>query len=94
MYLISREVDEWPPDFRQQEYPDIHSLQQLLHVTHQYSTAFLAGLTDDLARPLQMPWGVELPLDWCIWHVIEHEIHHRGELSLILGLLGREAPDV
>jgi uncharacterized damage-inducible protein DinB len=25
-----------------------------------------------------------------IGHLIEHEIHHRGELSLILGLLGRE----
>jgi uncharacterized damage-inducible protein DinB len=23
-------------------------------------------------------------------HILEHEIHHRGELSLILGLLGRE----
>ena len=25
-----------------------------------------------------------------IEHMIDHEIHHRGELSLILGLLGRE----
>jgi uncharacterized damage-inducible protein DinB len=29
-----------------------------------------------------------------IWHVLEHEIHHRGELSLIHGLLGREGLDV
>jgi uncharacterized damage-inducible protein DinB len=28
-----------------------------------------------------------------LWHVVEHEIHHRGELSLILGLLGREGLD-
>jgi len=33
-------------------------------------------------------------LGWIIWHVLEHEIHHRGELSLILGLLGREGLDV
>jgi uncharacterized damage-inducible protein DinB len=35
-----------------------------------------------------------LSLGWIIWHVLEHEIHHRGELSLILGLLGREGLDV
>jgi uncharacterized damage-inducible protein DinB len=28
-----------------------------------------------------------------ILHVIEHEIHHRGELSLKLGLLDREGLD-
>lgn len=27
---------------------------------------------------------------WIIWHVLEHEIHHGGELSLILGPLGLE----
>ena len=25
---------------------------------------------------------------WMIWHVLEHEIHHGGELSLALGGLG------
>ncbi len=27
---------------------------------------------------------------WIIWHVFEHEIHHGGELSLVLGGLGLE----
>ncbi|MBE0697809.1 MAG: hypothetical protein IH586_12880 [Anaerolineaceae bacterium] len=27
-------------------------------------------------------------------HVLEHEIHHRGEVILMLGLLGIEVPDV
>jgi uncharacterized damage-inducible protein DinB len=27
-------------------------------------------------------------LQWIIWHTIEHEIHHGGELSLALGGLG------
>ncbi|MGA7669927.1 MAG: DinB family protein [Nitrolancea sp.] len=25
---------------------------------------------------------------WIIWHVFEHEIHHGGEISLVLGRLG------
>jgi uncharacterized damage-inducible protein DinB len=39
-------------------------------------------------------WGEPIPLRWIIWHVLEHEVHHRGELSLILGLLGKEGLDV
>jgi uncharacterized damage-inducible protein DinB len=27
----------------------------------------------------------ELTRQWIIWHVLEHEIHHGGELSLALG---------
>jgi len=30
----------------------------------------------------------ELTRQWIIWHVLEHEIHHGGELSLALGGLG------
>ena len=31
---------------------------------------------------------VNLTRQWIIWHVLEHEIHHGGELSLALGGLG------
>jgi uncharacterized damage-inducible protein DinB len=31
---------------------------------------------------------------WVIWHVIEHDIHHGGELSLTLGAHGVDAPDL
>lgn len=27
---------------------------------------------------------------WIVWHVLEHEIHHGGELSLALGMSGLE----
>jgi uncharacterized damage-inducible protein DinB len=27
----------------------------------------------------------DLTLEWIVWHVLEHEIHHGGELSLALG---------
>lgn len=29
---------------------------------------------------------------WVIWHVIEHDLHHGGEISLTLGIHGLEAP--
>ncbi len=31
---------------------------------------------------------------WIMWHLIEHDIHHGGELSLTLGMHGLTAPDI
>lgn len=55
----------------------------------------LEGLTvEDLEQLIQLPDGAHFRLYDILWHVIEHEIHHRGELSLVLGLLGKEGLDV
>ena len=40
-----------------------------------------------LSEEEQKAFG-ETSLQWIIWHVHEHEIHHGGELSLALGGLG------
>jgi uncharacterized damage-inducible protein DinB len=56
--------------------------------------AYLDTLTiADLDTVIDSAWG-QFSLRFIIWHVIEHEIHHRGELSLILGILGRSGLDV
>jgi uncharacterized damage-inducible protein DinB len=47
-----------------------------------------------MAQVCQLPWGAQVSMGWAVWHVLEHEIHHRGEIYLMLGLLGMEAPDV
>jgi len=31
---------------------------------------------------------------WVIWHVLEHDLHHGGELSFTLGAYGLPAPDL
>jgi uncharacterized damage-inducible protein DinB len=31
---------------------------------------------------------------WIIWHIIEHDLHHGGELSYSLGIYGLAAPDL
>ncbi|HEV2581173.1 MAG TPA: DinB family protein, partial [Ktedonobacteraceae bacterium] len=31
---------------------------------------------------------------WVIWHVIEHDLHHGGEVSLTLGIHQLAAPDL
>jgi uncharacterized damage-inducible protein DinB len=48
---------------------------------------------DQLDQVIQTPWGATYRLAEMIDHLIDHEIHHRAELSLILGILGRKGFD-
>lgn len=94
-YVISRELDEWPDHYTLDNYSDKQSILQTLEEVHTRTIAYLETLEEEnLAMQIHTPWNKKLPLLWIIWHVIEHEIHHRGELSLILGTLGREGLDV
>lgn len=88
---------ELPPDvsYPLAEYPDREAIKGALTRAHARTRAFLETLdVDDLESYYTTPRGETFTLRWIIWHVLEHEIHHRGELSLCLGLLGREGLDV
>jgi uncharacterized damage-inducible protein DinB len=93
--VVSREIDEWP-DYNLDKYPTTESIKAKLDEIHDRTEDLLDSLElDDLDRVIQSPWSeYRFSLGWIIWHVLEHEIHHRAELSLILGLLGREGLDV
>jgi len=36
----------------------------------------------------------EVSRSWVIYHVLEHDLHHGGEVSLILGMNGLQTPDL
>lgn len=89
---------DWPPIERGHELADcgtVQALRALLEQRFARAQAWLATLTDeDLDRQADLPWGARCTMGYAIWHILEHEIHHRGEIYLMLGLLGIEAPDV
>ena len=90
-YGLTRELSEWPPEFTPAQYPSPRALIALLTEVHQRTESYLRTLHDaDLEREVVTPWDKRYTLSEMFWHVLEHEIHHRGELSLILGLLGHE----
>jgi uncharacterized damage-inducible protein DinB len=37
---------------------------------------------------------VEVSRAWVVWYVLQHDLHHGGELSLTLGAHGLQAPDI
>jgi uncharacterized damage-inducible protein DinB len=93
-YGLTYEIDEFPPGFQEEEYQTIDSIKALLASVHNETTKYLETVADDeLKNDFEAQWGETKPLIDFIAHVIEHEIHHRGELSLILGLFGREGLD-
>jgi len=52
---------------------------------------------DDLAEVFQHPRrGPEAKYSrqWIVWHMVEHDIHHGGELSFALGILRLPAMDL
>jgi uncharacterized damage-inducible protein DinB len=94
-YVIKRELSDWPSEFMLAVYPTIAATKTVLDEVHRRTQRYLSGWdVADLDQPVESPWGQTFKLGWIIWHVLEHEIHHRGELSFILGLLGREGLEV
>lgn len=58
-----------------------------------------------IARWTPEQWAQEYPAEepgdpavmtraWILWHLIEHDLHHGGEVSLTLGRHGYAAPDI
>ncbi len=92
---IMGQYQEWPPEYTSSDCETIEAIKVLLTEVHAHTLDYLNTLADaDLGRTITTPWNEEYLLGDMIGHVMEHEVHHRGELSLILGLLGRNAPDV
>lgn len=50
---------------------------------------------DDLNQTFYINWlNRDMPRSWIIWHIIEHEIHHGGELAFTLGGNGLQAQEI
>jgi uncharacterized damage-inducible protein DinB len=52
---------------------------------------------DDCTRTFPDEWGgqvYQVSRSWVIYHVMEHDLHHGGELSLILGMNGLRTPNL
>ena len=64
---------------------------QIIHSALQRRT------TADMDQLFHNPWNPARPdrtRQWIIWHVLEHDIHHGGEVSIILGAHGLAAIDL
>jgi uncharacterized damage-inducible protein DinB len=93
-YGLMRRMPDFPADFRAADTPTLASIRALLGEVHKGTKSYLDGLAEaDLDQDFTAAWDQTRRLGDFLWHTLEHEIHHRGELSLILGLLGKKGLD-
>jgi uncharacterized damage-inducible protein DinB len=78
-----------------EDYPTKADIVETLNKARARTIPFLESLDEgNFDEKYAIPDGEQFTLKWIVWHVLEHEIHHRGELSMILGILGKEGLDV
>jgi uncharacterized damage-inducible protein DinB len=75
--------------------PTAAEMAQALDHTWQFMADCLARWSpDEMRQTFPDDWDgkvVHLSRAWVVWHVMEHDLHHGGELSLTLGMHGLRA---
>jgi uncharacterized damage-inducible protein DinB len=72
---------------------DYDSVIELMKRLHTESLAIFARLTaEDLKRKCKTPGGAGIQTAKWLRSMVEHEVHHRGQIYLYLGLLGVPTP--
>ncbi len=91
-YVVRRQYSSWPSEDAQR-LNTVAAIRKEFDETHRKTMDYLATVSvDDFNRIIQVPDDGTPKLSWILWHVLEQQIHHRGELFLCLSLLGRERP--
>jgi uncharacterized damage-inducible protein DinB len=91
-YVVRREHEGWP-DETSGITANVKAIQSEMERVHKDTTDYLSTLpVEEFTRIVQVPGDGAPKLSWILWHVLEQQIHHRGELFLCLSLLGLERP--
>lgn len=74
-------------------------LRSGLDATWRLVSDSIAGWSgEDLVATVHSAWPgqehEEYIRGWVVWHVMEHDVHHGGELGFLLGMHGLPAPDI
>jgi len=93
---IAREVEGWEPEAAIVE--DAGELVRRLEVTWKMIQETLTQWTiGDLAQTYQHTyWGKTYAVSrqWTIWRIMAHDLHHGGQLAILLGMQGIEIPEL
>jgi uncharacterized damage-inducible protein DinB len=97
----SSELRRWIDALEQQESALVNDPAELLRwleaswqmIATTLNTWTVADLTQTYRRRYQGKRYV-VSRQWTIWRILSHDLHHGGELSILLGLQGIDIPDL
>ena len=93
--ILSSNNTYQPGDQILENYPSKLAIKAYLCAEHRKTLNLLENFDENKwHQPFLYPDGQTYQPSWIFWHVLEHEIHHRGELSMILGLLKKRGLEV
>ena len=73
----------------------IDAVRDFFERAHAESMEIFRALTDaDLLRKCQTPGGASISVGKWLRLMVEHEIHHRGQIYMALGMLGVQTPPI
>lgn len=96
--MISRYLGrpvEIPDHIKKKEPLGGEAFRRELQRTNDLVIGLLSDLTDaDLPREIILPDGSKSTVGWVVFHLCEHEIHHRAQLKMVLRLQGIDTSGV
>lgn len=97
IYCVAQDhQDEHEEDFGQdkQTLPEILAL---LEEWHEKTTSFMRTFTVDQFEKVSyyLHWRkADVTLGWLLWHVVEHQARHRGQIFMMMRMQGLDVPRV
>lgn len=89
--LASEEKETW----RARRFPTMAAVVEGLHAAHAPVESFLGELdAADLCEKRRATWGEDNTLRWILWHLVEHDQHHRAQIFTRLRMRGHAAPQI
>jgi uncharacterized damage-inducible protein DinB len=87
----------WEERWRRGRFADLDSLLEYWAEVHRVTVEWLKETpVRELNRKLPMPYPGQpwATMNWVVYHVMEHEIHHRGQIFMLMRMQGIDPPEI
>ena len=92
--LVVLEKDEPWPEYPRERLPTVQSILDEMERVHAVTERLLDEHDARWLSETRQRWEQTFLLRWVFWHILDHEIHHRGEIFLMMGMQGVEVPSI
>lgn len=97
IYRNALRKEPWEKRWDPEQFKDLAELLAFWTKIHRTTVQWLedSPLTE-LRRKYSMPYP-DFPaatMNWLVYHVMEHEIHHRGQIFMLMRMQGVEPPEI